>query len=153
MWDVHCVICVSQTKPDSSVADQSARSELLLCIEQSVAKDDCTELRLLIASFVSPSHAVALTSRYSWFVNWWEQRDLNPPSGFLLKPPSVCGQSVMQQVGAPVGHQLQQTHLSFLCNGARDTTELYSLGLPAESVLSPSACFLRRSFFLRHFHL
>ncbi|MEC7255774.1 MAG: hypothetical protein VXV76_04100, partial [Candidatus Thermoplasmatota archaeon] len=48
----------------------------------------------------------------------------------------------MQQVGAPVGHQLQQTHSSsFLCNWSPRYYQaiLYSLGSPEESVLSLSA--------------
>ena len=57
----------------------------------------------------------------------------------------------MQQVGAPVGHQLQQTHSSsFLCNWSPRYYQaiLYSLGLPAESVLSLSAGALSASQFL-----
>ena len=57
----------------------------------------------------------------------------------------------MQQVGAPVGHQPQQTHSSsFLCNWSPRYYQaiLYSLGLPAESVLSLSACALSASQFL-----
>ena len=59
--------------------------------------------------------------------------------------------SRMQQVGAPVGHQLQQTHSSsFLCNWSPRYYQaiLYSLGSPSESVLSLSAGTLSASQFL-----
>ena len=92
------------------------------------------------------------SSRYSWFVRWWEQRDLNPPQRISSGTAHVSGQVFrMQQVGAPVGHQLQQTHSSsFLCNWSPRYYQaiLYSRISPIESVLSLSASTLSASQFL-----
>ena len=92
------------------------------------------------------------SSRYSWFVNWWEQRDLNPPQRISSGTAHVMGKvSRMQQVGAPVGHQLQQTHSSsFLCNWSPRYYQaiLYSRISSIRSVLSLSASTLSASQFL-----
>ena len=92
------------------------------------------------------------SSRYSWFVNWWEQRDLNPPQRISSGTAHVSGQVFrMQQVGAPVGHQLQQTHSSsFLCNWSPRYYQaiLYSRISSIRSVLSLSASTLSASQFL-----
>ena len=44
--------------------------------------------------------------------NWWEQRDLNPPQRISSETAHRNGQSAgLQQVGAPVGHQLSANPL------------------------------------------
>ena len=39
------------------------------------------------------------SSRYSWFVNWWEQRDLNPPQRISSGTAHVSGQGFQDATG------------------------------------------------------
>ena len=81
-----------------------------------------------------------------------------PPSGFLLEPPILwarlagCNRSALQLVI----NFSKPTRLHSCATGARDTTKLYytpSVHLQNQFLACRRARFLRRSFFLRHFHL
>ena len=80
-----------------------------------------------------------------------------PPADFFWNRPLVMGKVCrMQQVGAPVGHQLQQTHSSsFLCNWSPRYYQAILYSLVYQPLAQFFACrrarFLRRNFFLRHF--
>lgn len=82
---------------------------------------------------------------------------MNPPQRISSGTAHIMGKvSRMQQVGAPVGHQLQQTHSSsFLCNWSPRYYQaiLYSrvLTLKPQFFACRRARFRRRNFFLRHF--
>jgi hypothetical protein len=89
----------------------------------------------------------------------WEQRDLNPPQRISSETAHRNGQSAgLQQVGAPVGHQLSANPLVVI------PVQLEPAILPSYTILPKCrntinqdlAClrarFRRRNFFLRHFH-
>ena len=107
-----------------------------------------------------PSHAVSThTSRYSCFVNWWEQRDLNPPQRVssetaqcLWARSAGCNRSALQLVI----NFSKPTRLHSCATGARDTTKLYYTPVCCYHRHQLLACrrarFRRRNFFLRHFH-
>ena len=91
-------------------------------------------------------------------VKKWEQRDLNPPqrisseTAHQMGSLQDCNRSALQLVinfSKPTRRHSRAT-------GARDTTKLYYtplVHLQNQFLACRRARFLRRNFFLRHFHL